>query len=590
MLRSIFLSFLLALAACVGSQVARAAPGDYVIQSEDVLSVRVSGEPALSQNYVVDEKGFITVGDQVGKVRVAGLTSRQAQERLHEELKRYLKVFEVSVLVVGETGSRVLVYGEVAKPGTVKLRQDARLLDVLAEAGQLTDKADRKRITVARRDGEKSETVDLDEALRDPARNLPIFAGDSITVPSKTSHSVRVDGEVTVVGPIPLEDAATAYAAVRRANPKPNADWTRVVLRRKTSEVPMVLDLSRVRTGQLKDDLKLQEGDQLTVMSKFAGTATLRGEVTTPGEKDLNGETQLWDFILKAGGGFTEKADRTRVQLVREGQPTQVIDLVEISSGVRRSDDPKLRVQPGDVIFVPTGTAILRGAVETPGEKVLGNTRQLGDFIRSQGGGFTSLADRTRVQIIRDGKTVQTVDLTQVANGQLSPDDPKLEVLPGDTVFVPNDEKNRFVIVGGVKKPGSYPVKPGMSIFDALQSAEGFSERASRKKIVIAPADRFGPDGQLKPPSNGGKSRGKKAENPEDLGLVVVDLKKLQSGDEKQYVAIHPGDRIFIPEEPPQDGRRRKPSFLESVTRLLPFASLFMGYPVWGGYGYGYGY
>lgn len=596
MLRCIFLSLTLWVASTVASApAAMAAPTEYAIQNEDVIAVRVSGEPALSQNYVVDEKGYITLGDQVGKVRVAGLSSKQAQERLNDELKKYLKVFEVSVLVVGETGSRALVYGEVAKPGTVKLRQGARLLDVLSEAGQPTDKADKRRITVARRDGEKSETVDLEEALRDPAKNLAIFPGDSITVPSRTSHSVRVDGEVTSIGPVPLEDAGTAYAAVLRANPKPNADWARVILRRKDSAVPMVLDLSRVRTGQLKDDLKLEEGDQLTVMSRFAGTATVRGEVTTPGEKDLNGSTQLWDFILKSGGGFTEKADRKRVQIVRDGQPAQVVDLVEISSGTRRSDDPKLLVEPGDVIFVPTGAAVLRGEVTTPGEKVLGVSRQLGDFIRSQGGGFTDLADKRKVQIIRDGKTVETVDLTQVASGQRSPDDPRLEVLPGDTVFVPNDEKNRFVIVGGVKKPGSYPVTPGMSIFDALQSAEGFSERATRKKIVIAPADRFGPDGQLKTVAAPTGKKGKKAEAPEDLGLVVVDLKKLQSGDEKQYVAINAGDRIFIPEDPPQDARRRKPSFLESVTRLLPFASLFMGAGVgFGGIGYGgfggYGY
>jgi protein involved in polysaccharide export with SLBB domain len=271
---------------------------------------------------------------------------------------------------------------------------------------------------------------------------------------------------------------------------------------------------------------------------------------------------------------------------------------VEISTGTRRSDDPKLQVLPGDVVFVPTGTAVLRGEVSTPGEKVLGNTRQLWDFVLSQGGGFTDKADRRRVQIIRDGKTVKSIDLTEVASGKRSADDPELEVLPGDTVFVPNDEQNRFVIVGGVKKPGSYSVKPGMTIFDALQAADSFSERASRKKIVIARAEQFGPDGKLITPvaatdDKAPRKKSAKAENPEDLGLIVVDLKKLQSGDEKQNLAVRPGDRIFVPEEPPQDSRRRKPSFLESVTRLLPFASLLMGgygYGI-GGYGYGgYGY
>ena len=295
--------------------------------------------------------------------------------------------------------------------------------------------------------------------------------------------------------------------------------------------------------------------------------------------------------MLRQAGGFTEKADRKRVQVIRDGKIAQVVDLVAVSNGSRRSDDPHLQVDPNDVIFVPTGTAVLRGEVKTPGEKVLGNTTQLWDFLLNAGGGFSEHADQTRVQIIRDGKPIRTVDLTAVASGVKSADDPDLEVQPGDAIFVPNDDRNRFVIVGGVKKAGSYPLKPGMTLLDALAQADGFSERANRKQIVIAPGDRFDAQGKLRELSDNGtvKPKGKKSAGPEAYGLKVVDVKKLQKGDPSQFVALHAGDRIFVAENPPADpSARHKPSFLQSVMQLIPLATTFMGGYGYGGYGGGY--
>ena len=564
---------------------------EYTIQPDDVLSIRVDGEPGLSRNYTVDERGDITL-DVAGKIHVAGLTSMQSQERLTKEVAKYLKVFELKVALVGEIGNRVLVFGEVAKPGSIKVRVGGKLLDVLAEAGQPTPNADTKRITVAHKAGGASQEVDLDNVLRNPTMNVAILAGDTITVPPKSVRSVRVDGEVSKPGPRPLDEAKTAYAAVQSAGPSANIDWKRVALRRKGSNIPLLIDLSAVRSGQLKDDLELQEGDQLTVMSKFSGTATIRGEVRTPGEKDLNGPTQLWDFLLKEAGGFTDKADRTRVQIIRPGQTMRTIDFIKVANGVIRTDDPQLAIQGGDTIFVPMGVAQLSGAVKTAGDHPLGTVTSVRDFIAG-GGGLADNADTTHVELRRDGKLVKVINLTDVHAG--SPDDPETMLRPGDVVMVPTNEKNLFAIVGGVKKPGTFPVKPGMTLLDAVAAADGFTEKATHKQFVVAPAALYGPDGKPKQPLVGpadkkGKSKGA---DPSALnGMIVVDYKLLLKGDPKQNVAINPGDRILIPEDIVNPNQRHKPSFLQSIMQMVPLAGMFMtggaGY-YGGGFGYPYG-
>lgn len=567
---------------------------DYLIQAEDVISIRVSGEPQLSTNYRVDEEGDITM-EMLGKVHVAGLTSKQLEEKLTKDLGKFLKLFEVKCFVVGETGSRVLVYGEVVRPGMAKVRTGGKLLDVLAEVGGPGPNADTKRITISRKSGGKPETVDLEEVLKDPDLNLPIGPGDTITVPGKNVRSVRIDGEVRMPGLKALDDVKTAYTAVRAAGPSANADWTRIALRRKNSSIPVILDLSGVRTGRLKDDFALEEGDELTVLSRFSGTATIRGEVKTPGEKELNGETQLWDFILTAGGGLGEKADRRHVQVIRDGKTT-IVDIAAIAEGRKRADDPALEVRPDDVIFVPIGVAVLRGEVKTPGERPLGTTTNVLDFILSQGGGFTEKADRRKVAVKRDGKIVKEINLSERALEASSNEEVEFELHSGDIVMIPNDESQRFAIVGGVRKPGTFPVKQNMTLLDAITMAEGFSERAKKKTFVVAPGERFDKDGNLKTAGGGTldaenakKLKPKKGEGEDDLramGLLVIDYKKLLAGDPTQNVTVRPGDRILIPELPPPDTRQRKMTIFESALRLVPFAGMFMGLP---GYGYGYG-
>ena len=50
-------------------------------------------------------------------------------------------------------------------------------------------------------------------------------------------------------------------------------------------------------------------------------------------------------------------------------------------------------------------------------------------------------------------------------------------------------EYRPFVIGGEVEKPGSHPYQPGIKLRQAVNLAEGFTERASRSKIFVVHED-----------------------------------------------------------------------------------------------------
>jgi polysaccharide export outer membrane protein len=59
------------------------------------------------------------------------------------------------------------------------------------------------------------------------------------------------------------------------------------------------------------------------------------------------------------------------------------------------------------------------------------------------------------------------------------------DYLVNPSVFVTVLEYRPFFIDGAVNRPGGYPYQPGLSVNKAAALAGGFTERASREKIII---------------------------------------------------------------------------------------------------------
>lgn len=150
---------------------------------------RVSGR-------AVDKRGEVYV-PLVGPVMAAGLTVPEFRQRLSKALEEYIVDPQVEVDVVAYRSQRVLMAGEVRKPGVVPVTDvPLRVTDALALSGGATPAAALETVSLLR-DGQET-AIDLQRILEDgdQRQNVLLRDGDQITVPDRQARKVFVMGEV----------------------------------------------------------------------------------------------------------------------------------------------------------------------------------------------------------------------------------------------------------------------------------------------------------------------------------------------------------------------------------------------------------
>lgn len=137
------------------------------IQSSDILRVTVSSLNPQAYNdtshqangYLVDQQGDIKL-PIIGKVKVAGLTTPVASDRIEQKLLPYLKEPSVNVSVLN---FKVAVLGDVAKPNVYPVPNERiTVTEALSMAGDLNITAKRKNVLLIREIDGKREYIPLD--------------------------------------------------------------------------------------------------------------------------------------------------------------------------------------------------------------------------------------------------------------------------------------------------------------------------------------------------------------------------------------------------------------------------------------------
>jgi polysaccharide export outer membrane protein len=317
----------------LGPGVGSAPAAGYVIGARDVLKINVYGQNDMSRHYDVSDDGTITF-PLIGSLRCAGLTEAQVAEALTTLLsKDYLVNPQVSVTVAEYRSQKVLVLGDVARPGPYALSGRTTLLDIVTQAGAFAGSATKQVIVI--------------RPKRTPAR--PWEDGGN----QRQTWRFRVDG----------------FQAAGESG-----------------------------------EFELEDGD--TVVASRLQSVLVLGEVGRPGALGLEKEDTSLLEVIAAAGGFTPKASRKGVQVIRmlpnAKEETQVVDLSGAVPAARN-----FRVQEGDTVVVPRGNAFfVMGAVRNPGTYPLESGLTILEAI-SIAGGFTDRAAPGRTKIIRTTKKGQ---------------------------------------------------------------------------------------------------------------------------------------------------------------------------------------
>lgn len=98
-------------------------------------------------------------------------------------------------------------------------------------------------------------------------------------------------------------------------------------------------------------------------------------------------------------------------------------------------------------------------------------------------GGPTETGSLRKVDILRDGKVLESADLYEgLIDGKIN----KQLKLQDEDVILIRPYLNRVVLDGEVKRPAIYELKPGETIADLLRFAGGFSENAYKEVINVS--------------------------------------------------------------------------------------------------------
>src|SRR6202171_384342 len=161
------------------SAAARVMPHDYVIGNGDLLDLEVFDVKELSRVVRVSQTGYIGMPLVPVRLRVAGLTEVQAEQKISEILESngLVSHAEVSLSVKERKSKPITVVGAVGHAMVVQADRPVTLLEVLAEAGGGANDA-RDTVIVNRRAPEPPADTSEPPAIG-PADRAPAAASAS---------------------------------------------------------------------------------------------------------------------------------------------------------------------------------------------------------------------------------------------------------------------------------------------------------------------------------------------------------------------------------------------------------------------------
>jgi polysaccharide export outer membrane protein len=156
----------------------------YIIGPEDVLNIFVWREESLSKTVPVRMDGKISL-PLVDDIQAAELTPLQLKEVIIKKLKGFIDNPTVTVTVMEANSFKVFVSGEVRTPGTVRLRSETSLVQLMTMVGGFTEWANQKKILIIRKEKgtEKRIAVNYKKIIDGKEPDVSIKRGDLVVVP-----------------------------------------------------------------------------------------------------------------------------------------------------------------------------------------------------------------------------------------------------------------------------------------------------------------------------------------------------------------------------------------------------------------------
>ena len=328
-------------------------PHDYVIGNGDLLAVQVFDVQELSREVRVSQTGTIGIPLIAVRLHVSGLTETQAQSKIAEVLEANGLVShpDVSVTVKEHKSKPITVVGAVVHPMVYQAERQVSLIEVLAEAGGISNDAGNTVII------SRLETDSVSDA-EPPA----ISSSDAApaTAPATANSVPAAPNTVSPAGFPSPEDTSRAAANSASAKSVDPAPAPPPIANTITVNLGRILE-----TGDTSSNIMLQPGDVVTV--PHAGIVYALGAVSRPGGFVIaNDRGQLTTLkLLSLAGGLERMAKSDHAVIVRRDANGDQHEVEVNLSKVLKFQAEDVHLQPSDILYVPksaTKQAIFKAA------------------------------------------------------------------------------------------------------------------------------------------------------------------------------------------------------------------------------------
>jgi len=273
---------------------------------------------------------------------------------------------------------------------------------------------------------------------------------------------------------------------------KENARYNLVINREGTVQIPKIGPVSAA--GLKFSDLRKQwRGYIARKMIGVRASITMGplrsirvfilGEADRPGSYTVSALSTMTNALF-VSGGIKHIGSLRQIQLKRGGKLITELDLYDLLLNGDTSGD--VRLQPGDVIFVPpVGRTIgVAGAVRRPAIYELKSENAVNELINIAGGLLpTALKESAQLERINVGGDRVVIDVNLTISSGLT-----MTLADGDVLQIRSvlDRLEKAVkLTGHVERPGSYQWRKGMRLTDLIDAVDDLKPRPDLNYVLI---------------------------------------------------------------------------------------------------------
>lgn len=159
----------------------------FILGTGDELDIAVFRKNDLNQTVRIGPSGKIMY-PLTGDIQAAGLSVFQLRDKIRDGLSKYIVNPQVSVRIMSVRSQKIIVLGEVNRPGFFQPEISMSTLEVISRAGGFTRDSKQNSVLLIRGGMEDPELrkLDLEKALKagDLSDNVLLQSGDIIYVPN----------------------------------------------------------------------------------------------------------------------------------------------------------------------------------------------------------------------------------------------------------------------------------------------------------------------------------------------------------------------------------------------------------------------